>query len=74
MSRVHTSRFLVEFGDCDPAGIVFYPNFLRWMDAAALHFFRAAGVDSVPLSTDAPYERALVRFFKERERRRSAGR
>jgi uncharacterized protein (DUF58 family) len=36
--------------------------------------FRAAGVDSVPLSTDAPYERALVRFFKERERRRSAGR
>ena len=36
--------------------------------------FRAAGVDSIPLTTDAPYERALVRFFKERERRRSAGR
>ena len=36
--------------------------------------FRSAGVDSIPLSTDAPYERALVRFFKERERRRSAGR
>jgi hypothetical protein len=36
--------------------------------------FRASGVDSIPLSTDAPYERALVRFFKERERRKAAGR
>ena len=36
--------------------------------------FRSSGVDSIPLTTDAPYERALVRFFKERERRRSAGR
>jgi 4-hydroxybenzoyl-CoA thioesterase len=24
----------VSFGDCDPAGIVFYPNILRWCDAA----------------------------------------
>ena len=23
----------ISFGDCDPAGIVFYPNYLRWMDA-----------------------------------------
>jgi len=23
----------VTFGDCDPAGIVFYPNYFRWMDA-----------------------------------------
>ena len=36
----------VEFGDCDPAGIVFYPNFFRWMDAASRHFFVAAGVPS----------------------------
>ena len=26
----------VQFGDCDPAGIVFYPNFQRWMDEASL--------------------------------------
>ena len=26
----------VHFGDCDPAGIVFFPNFSRWMDAASL--------------------------------------
>jgi len=46
MSKVHVTRFMVEFGDCDPAGIVFYPNYLRWMDAASLHYFRAMGVPS----------------------------
>jgi 4-hydroxybenzoyl-CoA thioesterase len=44
MSRHHISQFTVEWGDCDPAQIVFYPNFFRWMDAASLRFFRAAGV------------------------------
>jgi 4-hydroxybenzoyl-CoA thioesterase len=44
MSRRHVTRFTVEFGDCDPAQIVFYPNFFRWMDAASLHFFAAVGV------------------------------
>jgi 4-hydroxybenzoyl-CoA thioesterase len=42
--KSHITRFTVEFGDCDPAQIVFYPNFFRWMDAASLHFFEAAGV------------------------------
>ena len=44
MSKTHVTTFTVEFGDCDPAGIVFYPNYLRWMDAASLHYFRAMGV------------------------------
>ena len=26
---VYTVR--VEFGDCDPAGIVWFPNFFRWI-------------------------------------------
>lgn len=34
----------VEFGDCDPAGIVFYPNYYRWFDAASHHLFNAAGL------------------------------
>jgi 4-hydroxybenzoyl-CoA thioesterase len=46
MARTHITQFTVEFGDCDPAQIVFYPNFFKWMDAAALHFFAAAGVPS----------------------------
>jgi 4-hydroxybenzoyl-CoA thioesterase len=44
MSRTTVYPINVHFGDCDPAGIVFYPNFLRWMDAASAHFFLACGV------------------------------
>jgi 4-hydroxybenzoyl-CoA thioesterase len=36
----------VEFGDCDPAGIVYFPNFYRWMDAASRHWFVLRGVAS----------------------------
>jgi uncharacterized protein (DUF58 family) len=36
--------------------------------------FRSAGIDAIPLRTDQPYERPLVRFFRERERRKGAGR
>ncbi|MFH0129995.1 acyl-CoA thioesterase [Variovorax sp. VaC1] len=39
---VYTAR--VEFGDCDPAGIVWFPNFFRWIDAASRHFFAECGV------------------------------
>ncbi len=28
-------RHTVEWGECDPAGIVFYPNFYRWFDASS---------------------------------------
>ena len=44
MSRHHITHFTVEWGDCDPARIVFYPNYFRWMDAASLRYFRAVGV------------------------------
>lgn len=39
---VYTYR--VEFGDCDPARIVWFPNFFRWIDAASRHFFIECGV------------------------------
>jgi 4-hydroxybenzoyl-CoA thioesterase len=44
MPRTTTYRVRVEFGDCDPAGIVFFPNFSRWMDAASLAFFTQSGL------------------------------
>jgi 4-hydroxybenzoyl-CoA thioesterase len=44
MARTTHYRVTVQFGDCDPAGIVFYPNFLRWMDEASLAFFMQCGV------------------------------
>ena len=44
MSKTHIHRVQVHFGDCDPAGIVFFPNFSRWMDQASLAYFMACGV------------------------------
>jgi 4-hydroxybenzoyl-CoA thioesterase len=44
MRSPHVYTIEVEFGDCDPAGIVFYPNFLRWIDAAGRALFVTAGV------------------------------
>ena len=44
MSKTHIYTVNVQFGDCDPAGIVFFPNFSRWMDEASLAFFLACGV------------------------------
>ena len=44
MPRSTTWTVEVAFGDCDPAGIVFFPNFSRWMDTASLSFFMQCGV------------------------------
>ena len=44
MAKTTLHRVTIQFGDCDPAGIVFYPNFQRWIDAASLSFFMQCGV------------------------------
>ncbi|EJL81493.1 putative thioesterase [Polaromonas sp. CF318] len=46
MSKQITHTVRVEFGDCDPAGIVWFPNFFRWIDAASRRFFVQCGVPS----------------------------
>jgi 4-hydroxybenzoyl-CoA thioesterase len=37
-------RLTVEWGDCDPANIVFYPRDFAWFDASTVHHFAAAGL------------------------------
>lgn len=44
MSKTIVYSVNVMFGDCDPAGIVFFPNFAKWMDASSLNFFMQCGV------------------------------
>ena len=44
MARTHIHRVQVQFGHCDPAGIVFFPNFSRWMDESSLAFFMSCGI------------------------------
>jgi 4-hydroxybenzoyl-CoA thioesterase len=34
----------IDWGDCDPAGIVFYPNYFRWFDANTTALFEMAGL------------------------------
>ncbi len=44
MSKETIYTLCVEFGDCDPARIVWFPNFFRWIDAASRDFFVQCGV------------------------------
>jgi len=37
-------RVKVQWGDCDGARIVFYPNFFRWFDAATRELFETHGL------------------------------
>ncbi|MEX0286540.1 MAG: acyl-CoA thioesterase [Paracoccaceae bacterium] len=48
---ISTRNVSVEWGDCDPADIVFYPNFFRWFDASTAHHFTAAGLSKNELRT-----------------------
>ncbi len=41
---VNQKRFLVEWGHCDPAGIVFYPQYLAWFDECTSALFAKAGM------------------------------
>src|SRR5262245_34617166 len=36
----------VYWGVCDPAGIIFYPTYFRWMDAATWAFMATVGYDA----------------------------
>ena len=40
---LHRYPITVTFGDCDPAGIVYYPNILRWVDGAFHDWLRQYG-------------------------------
>lgn len=44
MSKTVVFEVPVTFGDCDPAGIVFFPNYCKWMDASSLNYFMHNGM------------------------------
>jgi 4-hydroxybenzoyl-CoA thioesterase len=37
-------RIQVDWGDCDPADIVFYPRYFAWFDACTANLFATAGL------------------------------
>jgi 4-hydroxybenzoyl-CoA thioesterase len=44
MALTNRHEITVEWGDCDPAGIVYYPAYFRWSDQATYRLFLAAGL------------------------------
>jgi 4-hydroxybenzoyl-CoA thioesterase len=42
-ARLTMTQVDVTFGDCDPAGIVFYPNIFKWLDRAFHDWLRPIG-------------------------------
>lgn len=43
MSAAHVTRRTLAWGECDPAGIIFYPNYYRFMDEASWSLFASCG-------------------------------
>ena len=48
------TAFTIEWGDCDEAGIVFYPNYFYWFDCTYQRWLRTRGLS----------QRELRRRFK----------
>jgi YbgC/YbaW family acyl-CoA thioester hydrolase len=42
-SKLFTLPVQLRWGECDPAGIIFYPNYFQWFDAAAWNMFAEVG-------------------------------
>jgi 4-hydroxybenzoyl-CoA thioesterase len=42
-------RVVVEWGDCDPAGIVYYPRYFQWFDASTAALFAAVGITNASM-------------------------
>lgn len=47
MTTPLTSHVSVRWGECDPAGVVFYPRFFDWMDVVADHLHTLIGIKRV---------------------------
>lgn len=42
----------LRWGDCDPAGIIYYPTYYRWMDAATWALLAQAGFDAARMRAE----------------------
>jgi len=38
------TEFIIEWGDCDEAGVVFYPNYFYWLDCTFQRLLRNRGL------------------------------
>jgi 4-hydroxybenzoyl-CoA thioesterase len=68
MVMLSNSRFIrVQWGDCDPAGIVFYPRYFEWFDASTILLFeKATGLTKIRML--AKYNGAGLALLEARAR------
>ena len=64
----HTIEVRVAWGDCDEAGIIFYPNYFYWMDSAFHDFLRTRGLNHAEFcaayrARGLPIVEANAKFF-----------
>lgn len=70
---LHRVTFRLSYGDCDPAGIVYYANYQRWMERTHTEwwFLRGLRFDELPATLGvavvtraaaAEYERTITLF------------
>lgn len=52
MAALRVARRTLAWGECDPAGIIFYPNYYRWMDEATWAMFSQAGYGAERMRTE----------------------
>ncbi|WP_066067905.1 acyl-CoA thioesterase [Neobacillus soli] len=50
--RSNELEVLVNWGDTDKAGIVYYPNFFKWFDIAGHQFFRSCDLSPAKLEEE----------------------
>lgn len=66
----NTRTVRIEWGDCDPAGIIFYPRYFEIFDASTTHLFEAAlGISKHRMFKELdfagfPLVRTQARFLK----------
>ena len=78
MPLISRHEVTVEWGDCDPAGIVYYPAYFRWSDQATYRLFLAAGLKRDDVSSGqwkegTPLVAAECSFKRAVAARREAG-
>ena len=70
MSFTNTRTVRIEWGDCDPAGIIFYPRYFEIFDGSTARLFEAAlGITKYEMFkqlafTGFPLVRTEAKFFR----------
>lgn len=49
MGLIHRRTFRIEWGQCDPAGIVFYPKYLEIFDSGTAQLFARTGLSAAEM-------------------------